>query len=96
MSKLTRTRCGIFTFDNGIGVDDFKASENVENYVIAPDLAVSFDKLNLTKAQAQKILDGVYENYGFADGAYRVYNEGAFIGVGKVENGILRINSYVR
>jgi len=96
MSKLTRTRCGIFTMENGIGVDEFKASENVEKYVIAPDLAVSFDKLDLTSKQAQKILDGVYENYGFADGTYRVYNQGAFIGVGKVENGILRINSYVR
>ena len=96
MSKLTRTRCGIFTMGNGIGVDEFKASENVEKYVIAPDLAVSFDKLDLTSKQAQKILDGVYENYGFADGTYRVYNQGAFIGVGKVENGILRINSYVR
>ena len=96
MSKLTRTRCGIFTMENGIGVDEFKSSDDAEKYLIASDEAVSFDKLNLTQAQAQKILDGVYENYGFADGTYRVYNQGAFIGVGKVENGILRINSYVR
>lgn len=96
MSKLTRTKCGIFTMENGIGVDEFKSSDDAEKYIIASDDAVSFDKLNLTQAQAQKILDGVYENYGFADGTYRVYNQGAFIGVGKVENGILRINSYVR
>ena len=96
MSKLTRTRCGIFTMENGIGVEDFKQSEKVEEYIIAPDEAVSFEKLNLTSGEAQKILDGVYENYGFLDGVYRVYNQGAFIGVGKVENGILRINSYVR
>ena len=96
MSKLTRTRCGIFTMENGISVEDFKNSENIEKYIIAPDKAVSFEKLNLTSGQAQKILDGVYENYGFADGVYRVYNQDAFIGVGKVENGILRINSYVR
>ena len=96
MSKLTRTKCGIFTMQNGIGVDEFKSSDHAEKYLIASDEAVSFDKLNLSGAQAQKILDGVYENYGFADGIYRVYNEGAFIGVGKVENGILRINSYVR
>ena len=96
MSKLTRTRCGIFTMENGISVEDLKNSENIEKYIIAPDKAVSFEKLNLTSGQAQKILDGVYENYGFADGVYRVYNQDAFIGVGKVENGILRINSYVR
>lgn len=96
MSKLTRTKCGIFTMENGISVDEFKSSADVEKYIIASDEAVSFDKLNLTSGQAQKILDGVYENYGFNDGVYRVYNQGAFIGVGKVENGILRINSYVR
>ena len=96
MSKLTRTKCGIFTMQNGIGVDEFKSSDDAQKYIIKSDEAVSFDKLNLSGAQAQKILDGVYENYGFADGIYRVYNEGAFIGVGKVENGILRINSYVR
>ncbi len=96
MSKLTRTKCGIFTMENGIGVEEFKSSENVEKYIIASDMAVSFEKLDLTKEQAQKILDGVYEDYGFADGVYRVYNQGSFIGVGKVENGILRINSYVR
>ena len=96
MSKLTRTKCGIFTMENGIGVEEFKGSENVEKHIIASDMAVSFEKLDLTKEQAQKILDGVYENYGFADGVYRVYNQGSFIGVGKVENGILRINSYVR
>ena len=82
--------------ENGIGVDEFKSSQDFEKYAIAPDEAVSFEKLNLTSGQAQKILDGVYENYGFNDGVYRVYNQGAFIGVGKVENGILRINSYVR
>ena len=96
MSKLTRTKCGIFTMQNGIGVDEFKSSDDAQKYIIKSDEAVSFDKLNLSGAQAQKILDGVYENYGFADGIYRVYNEGAFIGVGKVKNGILRINSYVR
>ena len=96
MSKLVRTRCGVFTLENGVEIEKFKSSVEPDKYLVASDMAVSFEKLNLNCAQAQKILDGVYENYGFNDGTYRVYNEGAFIGVGKVENGILRINSYVR
>ncbi len=96
MSKLTRTKCGIFTMENGVKVEEFKNCTDADKYIIAPDRAVSFEKLVLSEKQAQKILDGVYENYGFSDGVYRVYNEGAFIGVGKVEKGILRINSYVR
>ena len=96
MSKLVRTRCGVFTLDNGVEIQEFKNETDLNKYLIPADLSVSFEKLNLNKNQAQKILDGVFENYGFSDGTYRVYNENAFIGVGKVENGILRINSYVR
>ena len=36
------------------------------------------------------------ENYGFADGVYRVYNESDFWGVGESKDGVLRIKSYVR
>lgn len=96
MSKLTRTKCGIFTYENGINARDVLSKENIERYIIAPDLAVSFEKLNLSPEQAQKILNGVYENYGFKNGTYRVYNGENFLGVGKAEKGILRINSYVR
>ncbi|MBO7150094.1 MAG: tRNA pseudouridine(55) synthase TruB [Clostridia bacterium] len=96
MSKLSRVQSGIFSYENGITVDDLKKLENVNDFIIPADSAVSFEKLNLTEKQAQKILDGVFENYGFSDGTYRVYNQGKFIGVGKVQEGILRINSYVR
>lgn len=96
MSKLVRTKCGVFSLDNAVSVQDFKDSNNPEDLLIKADQAVSFPKLNLSKEQAQKILDGVFENYGFSDGTYRVYNENAFIGVGKANGGVLRINSYVR
>lgn len=96
MSKLVRTKCGIFSLDNAVSVQDFKDSSSPEDLLIKSDQAVSFPKLNLSKEQAQKILDGVFENYGFSDGTYRVYNENAFIGVGKSSGGVLRINSYVR
>lgn len=96
MSKLSRIKSGIFSYENGITVDDLKRLENADEFIIPADSAVSFEKLNLTEKQAQKILDGVFENYGFSDGTYRVYNQGKFIGVGKVQEGILRINSYVR
>jgi tRNA U55 pseudouridine synthase TruB len=96
MSKLTRTACGVFNMQNGIALDELKNTDTPEQYLIPADTTVSFEKLHLTPKQAQKILDGVYENYGFKDGTYRVYNQQAFIGVGRVSEGVLRINSYVR
>lgn len=96
MSALERTASGVFNLTNGVTVEEFKSCKDPEQYFIAPDLAVNFDKLVLTGKQAQKILDGVYEDYGFEDGTYRVYNEQEFWGVGNVKDGKVKINAYVR
>ena len=96
MSALDRTEAGIFNYSNGVTVEELKNCDNPEKYIIEPDTAVSFEKLILNNAQATKILNGVFENYGFADGTYRVYNENEFWGVGVAENGTLKIKAYVR
>lgn len=96
MSALTRAACGVFKIEDGVTVEDFKAEINPEKYLIKPEDTVSFEKLVLTNEQATKILNGVFENYGFKDGTYRVYNQEEFWGVGKAENGVLKINTYVR
>ncbi len=96
MSALDRTVAGIFNYENGVDVDEFYNSDNPEKYLIPAENAVSFEKLILTYKQATKILNGVYENYGFPDGTYRVYNESDFWGVGESKDGVLRIKSYVR
>ncbi len=96
MSKLVRTASGVFCMENGVTVEEFMSSDNPEKYVLPPDMAVNFAKLRLSAKQAQKILDGVYEDYGFEDGTYRVYNEDEFWGVGVSERGKLKIKAYVR
>ena len=57
---------------------------------------MDFEKLTLDERQAKKILDGVYEDYGFADGTYRVYNGEEFWGIGEANEGRLKIKAYVR
>ena len=96
MSALSRVKSGVFSMENGVSVEEFKKANDVEKYLIKPEDTLSFDKLVLTNEQATKILNGVFENYGFKDGVYRVYNEDEFWGVGKAENGVLKINTYVR
>ncbi len=96
MSELCRTKSGVFTIENAVSVEEFVGSENPEKYLICSDLAVDFPKLVLSPDRAQKILDGVYEDYGFNDGIYRVYNESAFWGVGEAKDGKLKIKAYVR
>lgn len=95
MSKLCRTQSGIFKIENAITVEELE--NNLEKYLIAPDQTVSYEKFNLTESQARKILNGVYEISGLEEGKlYRVYSPTEFYGIGKVENGFLKIKSYCR
>lgn len=96
MSALDRTVAGIFNYENGVDVDEFYNSNDAQKYLIPAENAVNFEKLVLTENQATKILNGVFENYGFNDGVYRVYNQDEFWGVGESLDGVLRIKAYVR
>jgi len=95
MSKLCRTQSGIFTAETAISVDELE--NNLEKYLIAPDTTVSYEKFYLTESQAKKILNGVFEITHLEEGKlYRVYSPTEFFGIGKVENGLLKIKSYCR
>ena len=96
MSSLDRTECGVFNYQNGISVQDLQTIEDVESNLIKAEDTVNFEKIVLTELQAQKILNGLYDNLGYKDGVYRVYNQNAFWGVGISKDGILKIKSYVR
>lgn len=96
MSALTRAKSGIFTLENGVSVEDLEKAENPMDLLISADKAVDFPKLVLSNENALKILNGVFENHGYADGIYKVYNENEFWGVGTAKDGVLKINSYVR
>lgn len=96
MTKLERTKSGIFDLSNGVLLEEFKSSDDPEKYIIPSENAVDFEKIVLTNAQATKILDGVFSNYGYPDGFYRVFNEKEFWGIGESKQGILKIKAYVR
>ena len=96
MTGLTRENCGTFSLENSVTAEELSDSDRPEKYIIPPDTCVDFPKLVLTPAEAQKILDGVYEDYGFKDGIYRVYCGDDFRGIGQTNEGKLRIKAYVR
>ncbi len=96
MTKLERTESGIFTTANGVSVQEFKECDNPEKFIIPAENAVDFPQVILTNAQATKILNGVFSDYGYADGLYKVFNEQDFWGIGESSKGILKIKAYVR
>ncbi len=96
MSSLNRSASGVFNLENGVKLEEFINAQNAEEFLLPADIAVDYEKLVLSPKQAQKILDGVYEDYGFKDGLYRVYNQNEFWGVGRASQGKLKIEAYVR
>ena len=96
MVKLDRIKSGVFSEENGITVQDFIEDADIERYFVSPDTVIDYPKIILTKMQAKRILDGLFDDYGYKDGLYRVYSEDEFWGIGKSENGILKIKSYIR
>lgn len=96
MSALDRTTCGIFNYQNGTTIEQLKNSDNVERFLIAPERSLNFEEICLSNQQAQRILDGIFGKTKFKDGLYKVFNEQDFWGVGQVEDGVLKIISYVR
>lgn len=96
MSKLERTQVGIFNIENGITLEEIANCENIEDLLTPPDECVFYPKIFLTEERATKILNGVFDNLGYDDGLYRVYNQNEFWGIGQSIDGILRIKAYVR
>ncbi len=96
MTSLARTESGVFNMENGVTVEELKASSDPEKYIIPSDNAVNFEKVVLTDKQATRILNGLFDKYPLSDGTYRVYNQTEFWGIGVVSEGILKIKAYVR
>ena len=96
MSSLVREKSGKFDLKSAVTVEELLDTDDITKYIIPADYAVDFKKLILSEERAKKILDGVYEDYGFSDGVYRVYNGNDFWGIGEAKEGRLRIKAYVR
>lgn len=96
MSALTRTASGKFDLNTAVSAEELLSSDDPQKYIIPADFAVDYPSLTLTPDRAKRILDGVYEDYGYEDGIYKVYNADGFWGIGEAKEGRLKIKAYVR
>lgn len=96
MTQLERTSCGVFTKENSVNINEFIDSENIEKYLIKPENVLSFEKIILNENQSQRLLNGLKDEYSLSNGLYSVFSLDEFWGVGEVNNGVLKMKSYVR
>lgn len=96
MTDLQRTAAGFFTKENSVSLKEFLASDNPEDYLIPADKALDFPKIVLSAEKAQRLLNGLRDEYSYSNGLYKVYSENEFWGVGEVCNGKIYMRAYVR
>ena len=96
MIKLTRIRSGNFTIEKSVTLEQFLSSENYLDYITRPQDAVDLTELVLDETPATRLLNGLNDQFDFADGIYKVFNGETFWGIGKVENGFIKMKAYIR
>lgn len=96
MKELEREQVGRFKLQDSITVQELKdvvgSKDFVEKYLIKfEEIFKSNAEIILNNKEVELFLNGVKLNYGIEDNVYRIYNnENKFIGIGVVNNGLLK------
>ena len=81
MQSILRTKCGIFDIKDSFTLDEFK---NGEFKILSCDSVFDFEKLNLSKSEEDRLLNGVLLDFDNKDGQYRIYGT-RFLGIGEIK-----------
>ncbi len=95
MKELRRVKVGEFDINDAIDVNKIEKilsdRELCEKYFISIEkLFKNMSQIILDNKKLTLFLNGVRINCNLKDGIYRVYNEGNFVGIGIIKNGLLK------
>lgn len=96
MSSLVRTQSGVFELKDAITYEELAASDNIHKYIIAADKTLSFPTIELSELSEYKLLNGQRTEIEEKDGVYKVYSKDSFLGVGRVENNVVKLTAYLK
>ena len=90
MSALERIQAGGFKKENTAKLDEITV-ENLENYLIdIEEVFKGYSRIDLTGKDTFRYLNGIRFEVECNEGSYAIYIDDKFIGIGRVEDGILR------
>lgn len=96
MTKLVRTKSGLFTLDNAVSFNDIDGV-NLQDYIISPDKILTNESIYLDKTSSVELSFGRLVIVDKPNGFYKVYNsENEFVGVGEICNTHLKIKAYIK
>ena len=96
MTSLERVESGVFTVENSVNAEDFIKSEDKASFLLPPENVVDFEPIYLNEKQTERLYNGLYDHFDYADGRYRVFCPTGFYGVGEMKDGKLKVKAYVR
>lgn len=96
MTNLIRTKSGVFEIENSVKVEDFISEEDKKKLLIAPENVVNYPEIRLTEREATRLYNGLYDEFPFEDGVYKVFAPDGFYGIGEVTNGKIKVKAYIR
>lgn len=89
MSNLTRTKVDEFELKNSITIEQIKNKEEL-SLISIEEAFKRNEKIILNDKTKEKFLNGVKISVKNNDDAYRIYSNGIFLGLGVVENKLLK------
>jgi len=96
MTGLKRVKSGSFSIENSVILEDLLDSPDPTQFITKPQDAVDLPELMLDALSATRLLNGLNDKFEFTDGLYKVFNQSEFWGVGRVEDGFIKMKAYVR
>lgn len=92
MCELNRVQVGDFNINNSVTVEELQENaDEVDRHLISLErLFENKPSINLNSKKLQLFLNGVQLTVQETDGVHRIYSENKFVGVGIVNNGLLK------
>ena len=88
MSDIIRTKCGVFDIKDSFTFEDV---EKGRFELISPDTVFDYEVIETNFEQAQKLYNGVKIFVDKDDGLYKVYENNLFLGIGRVQGSMLKL-----
>jgi len=90
MKNLTRTKVDKFNIQQAISLEELKEDKVLEKIISIEEVFKEKAKIDLRPKGLELFLNGVQLTYELSDDIYRIFSQGKFIGLGKVEDRLLK------
>ena len=90
MKELQRTQVGNFKIEQAISIENLNKETVKKRIITIEELFKNLENVQLGKKKLQLFFNGVKLNFDLNDDIYKIYSEEKFIGIGIVENKLLK------